>query len=113
MQSIIGCCGIKCHTCGAYMATKNNDDKKRKETARSWSKMYNSNIQPEDINCLGCTSENEPLFNHCHICDIRKCAREKRVVNCAYCDAYLCERLDAFFESVPDAKKNLDAIKGN
>jgi len=111
MNNMTAYCGINCATCDAYIAAKNDDDKKRKETAESWSKMYQSEIKAEDINCIGCTSGEEPLFNHCHVCEMRKCGLEKGVVNCAHCSDYPCEALAAFFKMVPDAKKNLDAIK--
>lgn len=111
MSDMIAYCGINCATCGAYIATKNNDDGRRKKTAEQWSKMYNADISPEDINCVGCTSEIEPVFNHCHVCEMRKCALEKGIVNCAHCTDYPCDRLEAFFKVAPESKKNLDAIR--
>lgn len=110
-EEMIACCGIKCHECGAYIATKNNDDAKRKEVAEQWAKMYNPDIKPEDINCEGCLSEGGVLFSHCNVCEIRKCAREKGHVNCAHCPDYACEKLTPFFEMVPDAKTTLDAFR--
>jgi hypothetical protein len=44
-------------------------------------------------------------------CEIRKCGKEKGVINCAHCSDYACEKLVKFFEMVPDAKTRLDEIK--
>ena len=111
MSEMIACCGIQCHECGAFIATKNNDDAKRKEVAEEWAKMYNPNITPKDINCEGCLSEGGVLFSHCNVCEIRKCARERGHVNCAHCPEYACEKLTEFLKMVPDAKTTLDEIR--
>lgn len=113
MTEMISFCGLTCSECGAFQATKNNDDTKREEIAALWSKEYKTNIQPEDINCDGCISEGGKLFNYPKVCEIRKCGKEKGVVNCAYCSDYSCEKLDKFFEMVPDAKKKLDELKSS
>ena len=113
MNEVIAYCGLSCHECGAYIATVNNDDKKRQEVATLWSKEFNTDIKPEDINCVGCLSTSERVFGHCKVCEIRKCGIEKEIINCAYCDDYGCERLTKFFEMVPDAKKTLDGIRAS
>ncbi len=111
MDEMIAICGITCHECGAFLATKTNDDEKRAEVAQLWSKEFKSDIKPEDINCEGCLSESENLFSHPKVCEIRKCGKEQGVVNCAHCSDYVCEKLEKFLEIVPDAKTRLDEIK--
>lgn len=111
MSDMTACCGLVCSGCDAFIATSSDDDAKRAEVAELWSKQYGQEVKAEDVNCDGCTSDSERLFSHCSVCEIRKCAREKAVANCAYCDEYVCEKLEGFFKMVPDAKKNLDAIK--
>ena len=111
MEEIISICGIACSECGAYVATINDDDNKRKEVAELWSKEYHADIKPEDINCESCLSDSENVFSHPKVCGIRKCGKEKGVINCAHCSEYACEQLEKFFEMVPDAKKRLDRIK--
>lgn len=112
MAGLISFCGLPCHECGAYLATKNNDDKKRAEVAELWSKEYKADLKPEDINCEGCISRSDNVFNYTKICEIRKCGIEKGIENCAHCGDYACEKLEKFFEMVPDAKSRLDEIKG-
>ena len=112
MDEIIGYCGLLCSECGAFIATRNDDDEKRAEVAQMWSKQYNADIKPEDINCDGCTSNDDGrLFNHCKVCEIRKCGKEKNILNCAYCDEYACEKLEEYFQILPDAKQRLDQIR--
>jgi hypothetical protein len=111
MNEIIGFCGTVCSECGAFIATKNNDDDKRAKVAKMWSKQYNSDIKPEDINCDGCQSEEGCVFNYCTVCEIRKCGKEKNVTNCAYCDEYACDKIEVIFQMSPDAKKKLDEIR--
>lgn len=111
MGEIIGFCGIPCHDCGAFKATQADDDTKRAEVAKMWSKEFDAKLRPEDINCNGCLSTAEPLFAHCKVCGIRKCGLEKKVENCAHCSDYPCEQLEDFFKMVPDARKQLDGIR--
>ena len=111
MSQMTAFCGLICSECGAFVATQNNDDKKRAEVAQLWSQQYNVEMKPADINCDGCTSDSDRLIGHCRVCEIRKCGKQKSVVNCAYCDEYACEKLEGFFKMVPDAKKHLDEIR--
>jgi hypothetical protein len=113
MKEIIAYCGIPCHECGAFIATQNNDEQKRVEVANIWSEQDNSDIKPEDINCDGCQSTGERLFNYCSVCEIRKCGKEKGVANCAHCDDYACDKLEGFFQLVPDSKKRLEEIRAS
>ncbi len=111
MNEMIAFCGIACHECDAFLATQTNDDTKRKKTAELWSKQYNSEINPEDINCQGCTSQGDVHFSYCQVCEIRKCAREKKLINCAHCESYPCEKLSGLLKMAPDAKQRLDKIR--
>ena len=108
---MVSCCGLLCSECGAFVATKNDDDAKRAEVAELWSKGYEVDLKPEDINCSGCLSDTEPLFGHCKVCEVRKCAREKAIENCARCDEYACEQLKGIHKMAPDAKERLDGIR--
>ena len=111
MEKMIAYCGLNCTECPAFIATQNDDDALRRETAETWSKQFNSEIKPEDINCDGCTTETSRIIGFSNICEIRKCGREKGVENCAYCNDYGCQKLEKFFEMVPMAKANLEEIR--
>ena len=111
MKKQIAYCGLICTDCGAYLATQQNDDKKRKEIAEMWTKKYSHDFKPEDINCVGCVVVAGKHVGHCGMCQIRKCGQAKSVINCAYCSDYICGELGKFFEMVPACKKTLDGIK--
>jgi hypothetical protein len=113
MNEIVAFCGIACNECGAFIATQKDDNEKRAEVAMIWSKQYNSDIKPEDINCDGCQSGGERIFNYCTVCEIRKCGNKKGVANCAQCDDYACAKLEGFFQMVPDSKKRFDEIRAS
>jgi len=110
-DKMIAYCGLVCSDCPTLIATQKNDDKMREETAKKWSEMFHADIKPADINCDGCPTDSASLFNYCAQCEIRKCAREKGVKNCAYCADYPCKKLTAFLKDAPEAKAVLDGIR--
>ena len=120
MEEILAYCGLTCHGCPIYLATREeNDEKKdemRAEIARICKKQYGVEYKPEDItDCDGCRSEGDRLFAGSKNCQIRKCARPKRIENCAHCAKYSCKRLEKFVAEYPedgkDAKQRLDEIR--
>jgi hypothetical protein len=113
MNEMIASCGLDCLVCPAYIATKENDDVKRKKVADMWSKLLKTTLAVKDINCDGCLSETGTLFGHCKNCPIRQSAKERKVKNCAYCPDYSCKKLDAFLDFLPnkEARKNLERIR--
>ena len=113
MNEMISFCGLLCSECGAFIATKNDDDNKRAEVAESWASQYNVDIKPEDINCIGCLSDGEPHFSHCGVCEVRKCGKQKGIENCAQCDEYACEKVEKILQVVPEARKRLDEIRSS
>lgn len=100
-----------CTECPAYLATQRNDDALRAKTAANWSQMFGASIPPEAINCDGCLSTSGRLFHHCTECEVRLCGLERRVLNCAHCDDYGCERITRFMAMAPEAKASLEAIR--
>lgn len=111
MVEMISRCGLKCNECGAFKATKADDDNMRRQVAANWSMMYKADIKPEDINCEGCLSTGKKVFSHCNVCEVRKCAVEKDVPNCAHCSRYICEKLDNFLEKAPENRELLEKIR--
>lgn len=113
MDKMIAFCGITCTECPAFLATQKDDDEARKKVAEEWSALYNSKVNPADINCDGCLSQGRRLLNYCTICEIRKCGQGRKVKNCAYCEDYACQNLKGFFEHAPEAKNTLEKIRKN
>jgi len=136
MDKMIAFCGLTCTECPTFIATRKDDDEERKKVAELWSKErkkiselwskerkkkygelwfkeYDSDIKPEDINCDGCLSEGDRLFNYCKVCEIRKCGKEKGVKNCTYCDDYACEKLNKLLKMVSEAEAVLEEVRKN
>jgi hypothetical protein len=111
MDKMIAYCGLVCTDCPAFVATQKDDDSERERVAETWSKEYQADVKPEDINCDGCLSENGRHFSYCSVCEIRKCGRDRGVMNCAFCDEYACEKLTGFFGMAPEARLTLDEIR--
>jgi hypothetical protein len=107
----IAFCGLDCTRCGAYIATKENNDVRRREVANQWnkaewSKKYARKFEPADINCDGCLSDRANDG-----CVIRKCGSGKGLLNCACCTNYICGKLEEYFRNAPHCKETLDTIK--
>jgi hypothetical protein len=113
MDEMIAYCGLDCGQCPALEATLKDDDAERARVAQMWSKEFGADLKAEDINCAGCLSTTEPLFNHCRVCEIRQCGLDRQVINCAHCDEYGCEKLTKFHGMAPEAKKNLERIRAD
>lgn len=73
MREMIGFCGLDCEKCQARIATKNNDDKLRKQVADEWSKLNGALITPEMINCDGCRVNGVKTPFCDKLCAIRQC----------------------------------------
>lgn len=110
-KKIIGCCGIVCNECPAFLATEKNNSEMKNKTAKSWSKYFGKNIAPDEINCWGCHIQNKPHFTYWDDCKIRKCSNSKNLKNCAYCKNYPCEKLNKFHEWCSYAKPTLEKIR--
>jgi len=111
--TITGACGLCCSECPGYLATQANDADKIAEVAKQWSKDFEADIEPENVWCDGCLTEGERKCGHTSECEVRACVVDHKLDNCAGCGDYGCETVSKFFEFVPDAKKTLDAIRGD
>ncbi|MBC8278547.1 MAG: DUF3795 domain-containing protein [FCB group bacterium] len=124
MPEIIAKCGLLCNECEAYVATINDDHDEIARMAKEAAEKFGMQINPDDIYCEGCTTTSGRLSSYClNSCEVRKCAVEKKVDNCAHCDDYSCEIIDNFIEQglqIPEfqektfnAKQRLDHLHGN
>ena len=111
MERVVAYCGIICSDCPTFKATKNDDDAERRRVAELWTKQYGREYKMEDINCDGCLTKGRRVFSYCIVCEIRKCAQERNVENCAYCVEYACEKLSNLFNEYKPAKEVLDEIR--
>ena len=116
MEIAAAYCGLACETCLIHLATLEKNDsvktKMRIEIAEQLARIYKTTPKPEIItDCDGCKATDGRLFTGCIDCEIRKCAMRKKVVNCAYCNDYACEKLKRHFAIDPGAQARLEEIR--
>jgi hypothetical protein len=116
METMIAYCGLICDTCPIHLATLVEDEFRKQNMKESIAgqcfEQYGMNLKPGDItDCDGCRADNERIFPGCLKCEIRKCAGQKRIDSCAYCDDYPCEMLRKNFSHDPSAQKRLEEIR--
>jgi hypothetical protein len=114
VAEIIAYCGLDCGKCRAYIATKTNDEKVAGEIAGLWSNGIEGIYSVDDIWCDGCHSNR--LHSFCANCPVRVCANDKGLANCGECVDFLCDKLqalyDSWIESSPlEAKMNLEKLQ--
>jgi Protein of unknown function (DUF3795) len=110
-EIMISCCGLDCSKCEGYLATQADDNEMRASVAKEWSERYKADIKAEHINCDGCCSDGRKFFYCSDMCELRKCCLEKELVNCAACNMYACDKLEAFFQLAPETRAALDALR--
>jgi hypothetical protein len=108
MNKFIACCGLNCEKCDAYIATIQNSDELRKQTAEKWQNMFNApEIKIESINCTGCRGEGVK-FAHCYECKVKICANSKGFETCGECESLQnCKIVSMIHEYSPEALNNL------
>ena len=111
MKAMLGCCGLDCEKCGAYLATINNDDEMRKQTAKLWSEWNNTTIPPEASNCTGCRSHGVQAYYCENLCEIRSCALGKGFKTCAECaELSGCRTVRTIHDNSDEAADNLQLL---
>ena len=109
VSSMIGCCGLDCEKCDAYIATINDDQALREKTAKLWSELNNAPILPEHINCVGCRADGVKTVFCESLCEIRKCARSRNVATCGDCAEWRnCPTVGAIIANSPATLRNLE-----
>jgi hypothetical protein len=118
LDEIIAYCGLPCHECPIYLATREVDKSKKEkmidDIIHQCKEHYGIEYKITDItDCDGCNLGNGRLFKGCVDCKIRKCAITRGIKNCAYCEEYACDLLTEFFKTDPGAKLRLDKIRSH
>jgi len=109
VKDMIGCCGLDCEKCDAYIATINDDQALREKTAKLWSELNNAPILPEHINCGGCRADGVKTVFCESLCEVRKCARSRNVATCGDCSEWRsCPTVGAIIANAPSALQNLE-----
>jgi len=116
----IAYCGLDCSVCEVYRATAYDSDELRQTHAAKVLDQFKIEVEPANVNCHGCRDV-RPKIGFCAWCQVRSCALERGVENCAVCPDYACEKLDQVqaamislgkdVDGVASAKINLEAIR--
>ena len=108
MKEMIAYCGLDCEKCGAYIATKHNDEALREKTAKLWSELNHITILPEQISCEGCRADGKKTVFCESLCQIRQCAMKKGYETCGDCgEMNDCKNLAMIIGTNKEALKNL------
>lgn len=100
-------CGLFCGACSIAMQGKAGTTDQFAACIRS--------VPKEDLVCGGCKSET--VYSGCSICDLRSCARKKKVEHCSECSVYPCKTyrkwqgVAKFLPHIHEAETGLAAIK--
>jgi hypothetical protein len=112
MDRMIGYCGLVCTECEAYVATQANDWSALERMAAKAREEYGMpEATAEGVLCDGCLATSGRQCGYCGQCQVRACAVERGMLNCAHCGDYACEQLESFFGMAPAARITLDEIR--
>ena len=113
---MIAYCGLDCKGCPIHLATLEPDASRQRtmriDIVRICAEHYGMDLQLQDVtDCDGCRSQTERLFSGCAKCEIRRCAIDKKLMSCAFCADYACQKLRKHFETDPGARERLEAVR--
>jgi len=104
-------CGLYCHKCPIFIATKTDNRKEKIRLARIFS-MPNRKLIPDEVECYGCKQTGKKILKGCDTCENRLCAMKRKVENCGECVKYPCQQLDYFLTRLwqSGAQERLDRM---
>lgn len=112
MEPMIGYCGLVCTECEAYVATQANDWPALERMAAKAREEYGQpQATAQGVLCDGCLATTGRQCGYCSECQVRACAVERGMVNCAHCPDYACQKLEGFFGMAPVARDTLESIR--
>ena len=92
-EDTIGYCGYNCHLCAA----RSDDPAIRQQLVDGWRRIFgHQNYTAENVKCDGCLSDGRLADKECKA---RPCAIERGVKNCAYCEDFVCEKVEHLLAS--------------
>jgi hypothetical protein len=84
-------CGIDCSVCEAYIATFENDLEVLSRHQKSFEENFGKKVSLEELKCEGCMSQGKKI-SFCDLCEIRLCAIDRDLPNCAHCPDFPCDK---------------------
>ena len=105
----IAYCGLDCSGCDVFRATAFDDDDMRKQYTDKIFKQFKVKVEPEAVNCHGCRDA-RPKSGFCARCQVRQCAIDRGLENCATCEDYGCEKLQRVHTAMISVGKAIDGV---
>jgi hypothetical protein len=105
----IAYCGLDCSGCDVFRATAFDDDGIRQDYADKIFSQFKIKVEPETVNCYGCRDE-RPKSGYCAVCEVRQCAIDRGMENCATCEDYGCEKLQKVHAAMITVGKAVDGV---
>jgi hypothetical protein len=105
MRPVLTRCGYRCDLCLAYRPNVEKNPSNQKKLSDGWFKYFGFRIEPEDILCDGCMTQQAQLIDQG--CPVRPCVLEKGLENCAACDEFICEKLKERIVSYAEVKRRV------
>jgi hypothetical protein len=113
VNEIIAKCGCNCSRCPTYKENlKSREDRIR--CSRGWKEYLNLSLSPEKLRlCDGCQVPDKQRKVYYLNCNVRKCAMENGIENCAYCSLYPCDEVNSLHVTfAPDFKEKIEKRLG-
>jgi hypothetical protein len=106
MEPILSKCGYRCDLCLAYKPNLEKHPENSQILSDGWHTYFGFRIPPENIHCDGCHSNEGRQIDSS--CPVRPCVIARKIDNCAYCDDYICERLETRMVSFQEIQDKFD-----
>lgn len=92
-EEMIGYCGYNCHLCAA----RSDDPVVRQRLVDGWRRIFgHQQYTAENVKCDGCLSDGRIADKECKV---KPCAIERGVKNCAYCEDFVCDKVEHLLSS--------------
>ncbi len=105
----IAYCGLDCSGCDIYRGTKLEDGQLLQKYADKVFSQFKIEIDPSTLNCHGCRDA-RPKSGFCARCEVRACAINRGLENCAACESYGCEKLQSVHAAMINVGKAVDGV---
>ncbi len=109
LEPHIAYCGLDCSGCDVYQATKLDSEDLRQQYAAKVFEQFKIEVQPSTVNCHGCRDA-RPKTGFCAYCEVRKCAIDRELENCASCPDYGCDKLQKVHAAMINVGKAVDGV---
>ena len=91
-KQLAAVCGLYCPACTIYIGSTEEPERLAATAGRF-------GVSVEEARCNGCRSDVQSFY--CQACEIKKCADDRGLEFCSFCDEYPCQMLKEFQAQLP------------